>query len=109
MRVLVFLFIVIVYFGGIIELVMFGVNLKLKKLMYGVMIGGVVVGLFVGFMKMKVFIYVIFGLFSLLMWVFKIENYVVLVVVIIVIVSVVIFIVIWLIGFEDFVSEEVMK
>lgn len=97
------------YLGGITEPAMFGVNLKLKKPMYGAMIGGAVAGLFAGFMKMKAFIYVTPGLLSLPMWVSKTENYVVLAVATIVIASVVTFIATWLIGFEDPVSEEVMK
>lgn len=97
------------YLGGITEPAMFGVNLKLKKPMYGAMIGGAVAGLFAGFMKMKAFIYVTPGLLSLPMWVSKTENYVVLAVATIVIASVATFIATWLIGFEDPVSEEVMK
>ncbi|QEA52707.1 PTS beta-glucoside transporter subunit IIBCA [Loigolactobacillus coryniformis] len=97
------------YLGGITEPAMFGVNLKLKKPMYGAMIGGAVAGLFAGFMKMKAFIYVTPGLLSLPMWVSKTENYVVSAVATIVIASVATFIATWLIGFEDPVSEEVMK
>lgn len=97
------------YLGGITEPAMFGVNLKLKKPMYGAMIGGAVAGLFAGLMKMKAFVYVTPGLLSLPMWVSKTENYVLLAVATIAISSVATFIATWLIGFEDPVSDKDAK
>lgn len=97
------------YLGGITEPAMFGVNLKLKKPMYGAMIGGAIAGLFAGFMKMKAFIYVTPGLLSLPMWVSKTENFVVLAIATIVIASIATFVATWLIGFDDPVSDETTK
>ncbi len=97
------------YLGGITEPAMFGVNLKLKKPMYGAMIGGAIAGLFAGFMKMKAFIYVTPGLLSLPMWVSKTENFVVLAISTIVIASIATFVATWLIGFDDPVSDETTK
>ncbi|GIP68150.1 beta-glucoside-specific PTS system IIABC component [Lactiplantibacillus pentosus] len=97
------------YLGGITEPAMFGVNLKLKKPMYGAMIGGAIAGLFAGFMKMKAFIYVTPGLLSLPMWVSKTENFVVLAVATIIIASIATFVATWLIGFDDPVSDETTK
>lgn len=97
------------YLGGITEPAMFGVNLKLKKPMYGAMIGGAIAGLFAGFMKMKAFIYVTPGLLSLPMWVSKTENFVVLAIATIVIASIATFVATWLIGFDDPVSDETIK
>ncbi|KRK09573.1 MULTISPECIES: PTS beta-glucoside transporter subunit IIBCA [Lacticaseibacillus] len=97
------------YLGGITEPAMFGVNLKLKKPMYGAMIGGAIAGLFAGFMKMKAFIYVTPGLLSLPMWVSRTENFVVLAIATIVIASIATFVATWLIGFDDPVSDETTK
>lgn len=97
------------YLGGITEPAMFGVNLKLKKPMYGAMIGGAIAGIFAGFMKMKAFIYVTPGLLSLPMWVSKTENFVVLAIATIVIASIATFVATWLIGFDDPVSDETTK
>ena len=97
------------YLGGITEPAMFGVNLKLKKPMYGAMIGGAIAGLFAGFMKMKAFIYVTPGLLSLPMWVSKTENFVVLAISTIVIARIASFVATWLIGFDDPVSDETTK
>lgn len=97
------------YLGGITEPAMFGVNLKLKKPMYGAMIGGAIAGLFAGFMKMKAFIYVTPGLLSLPMWVSKTESFVVLAIATIVIASIATFVATWLIGFDDPVSDETTK
>ncbi len=97
------------YLGGITEPAMFGVNLKLKKPMYGAMIGGAIAGLFAGFMKMKAFIYVTPGLLSLPMWVSKTENFVLLAIATIVIASIATFVATWLIGFDDPVSDETTK
>lgn len=97
------------YLGGITEPAMFGVNLKLKKPMYGAMIGGAVAGLFAGFMKMKAFVYVTPGLLSLPMWVSKSENYILPAVATILISSVATFIATWVIGFDDPISEKDAK
>jgi len=97
------------YLGGITEPAMFGVNLKLKKPMYGAMIGGAVAGLFAGIMKMKAFIYVTPGLLSLPMWISKSENYVMLAVITILISTIATFIATWLIGFDDPVSQETVN
>lgn len=94
------------YLGGITEPAMFGVNLKLKKPMYGAMIGGAVAGLFAGIMKMKAFVYVTPGLLSLPMWVSKTENCVFLAIATILISSIATFIATWLIGFEDPISDK---
>ncbi|TGD22912.1 PTS beta-glucoside transporter subunit IIBCA [Companilactobacillus suantsaicola] len=97
------------YLGGITEPAMFGVNLKLKKPMYGAMIGGAIAGLFAGFMKMKAFVYVTPGLLSLPMWVSKTENFVFLAIATILISSVATFVATWIIGFDDPVSDEATK
>lgn len=97
------------YLGGITEPAMFGVNLKLKKPMYGAMIGGAVAGIFAGFMKMKAFVYVTPGLLSLPMWVSKTENFILPAIMTIVVSSLVTFVATWLIGFEDPVDDPNLK
>lgn len=97
------------YLGGITEPAMFGVNLKLKKPMYGAMIGGAIAGLFAGFMKMKAFVYVTPGLLSLPMWVSKSENYVLSAVATIAVSSIATFIATWVIGFDDPINEDDAK
>lgn len=89
------------YLGGITEPAMFGVNLKLKKPMYGAMIGGAVAGVFAGYMKMKAFVYVTPGLLSLPMWVSKTENFILPAIMTITVSSLVTFVATWLIGFKD--------
>ncbi len=97
------------YLGGITEPALFGVNLKLKKPMYGAMIGGAIAGVVASFMKIKAFIYVTPAFLSLPMWVSKTENYVVQAIIVIVVASVATFIATWLIGFDDPVDEKQLK
>lgn len=94
------------FLGGITEPALYGVNLKLKKPMYGAMIGGAVSGLFAGIMKLKAFIYVTPGLLSLPMWISPEENFVVSAILTLIISAIVTFIATWLIGFDDPVEDE---
>ena len=94
------------YLGGITEPALFGVNLPLKKPMYGAMIGSAVAGLVAGFLKLKAFIYVTPAILSLPMWVSKSENFVLQAITVMVIASVATFIATWMIGFEDPSKEE---
>lgn len=93
------------YLGGITEPALFGVNLPLKKPMYGAMIAGVVAS----FMKIKAFIYVTPAFLSLLMWVSKTENFVIQAIIVIIVASVATFIATWVIGFDDPVDEKSEK
>lgn len=94
------------YLGGITEPALFGVNLPLKKPMYGAMIGSAVAGLVAGFLKLKAFIYVTPAILSLPMWVSKSENFVLQAITVMVIASVATFIATWMIGFDDPAQEE---
>lgn len=94
------------YLGGITEPALFGVNLSLKKPMYGAMIGSAVAGLVAGFLKLKAFIYVTPAILSLPMWVSKSENFVLQAVLVMLIASVATFIATWMIGFDDPAQEE---
>lgn len=94
------------FWGGITEPALYGVNLKLKKPMYGAMIGGAVSGLFAGIMKLKAFIYVTPGLLSLPMWISPEENFVVLAILTLIISAIVTFIATWFIGFDDPLEDE---
>ncbi|CCI84507.1 beta-glucosides PTS, EIIBCA [Lactobacillus pasteurii DSM 23907 = CRBIP 24.76] len=97
------------YLGGITEPALFGVNLPLKKPMYGVMIGSAIAGLVAGFLKLKAFIYVTPAILSLPMWVSKTENFVLQAVLVMIVASVATFIATWMIGFEDPVQESENK
>ncbi|MBP2058300.1 PTS system beta-glucosides-specific IIC component [Lactobacillus colini] len=97
------------YLGGITEPALFGVNLPLKKPMYGAMIGGAIAGVVASFLKMKAFIYVTPALLSLPMWVGKAENFVIQAVIVIVVASIATFIATWIIGFDDPVDEDTKK
>ncbi|CCK85131.1 PTS system, beta-glucoside-specific IIABC component [Lactobacillus equicursoris DSM 19284 = JCM 14600 = CIP 110162] len=97
------------YLGGITEPALFGVNLRLKKPMYGAMIGGAIAGIVASFMKIKAFIYVTPAFLSLPMWVSKTENFVVQAIIIIIIASVATFIATWIIGFDDPVDKNEVK
>lgn len=94
------------FLGGITEPALFGVNLKLKKPMYGAMIGGAIAGLVASFLKLKAFIYVTPAILSLPMWVSKTENFVIQAIIIMIVASIVTFIATWLIGFDDPVQSE---
>lgn len=94
------------FLGGITEPALYGVNLKLKKPMYGAMIGGAVSGLFAGIMKLKAFIYVTPGLLSLPMWISPEENFMVLAIFTLIISAIVTFIATWLIGFDEPLEDE---
>lgn len=97
------------YLGGITEPALFGVNLKLKKPMYGAMIGGAIAGVVASFLKIKAFIYVTPAFLSLPMWVSKTENYVLQAIIVIIVASVATFIATWIIGFDDPVDENELK
>lgn len=97
------------YLGGITEPALFGVNLRLKKPMYGAMIGGAIAGVVASFLKIKAFIYVTPAFLSLPMWISKTENFVLQAIIIIVVSSVATFIATWLIGFDDPVDREEIK
>ena len=97
------------YLGGITEPALFGVNLKLKKPMYGAMIGGAIAGIVASFMKIKAFIYVTPAFLSLPMWVSKTENFVVQAIIVIIVASIATFISTWIIGFDDPVDENAQK
>ncbi|MCI1890813.1 MAG: beta-glucoside-specific PTS transporter subunit IIABC [Schleiferilactobacillus harbinensis] len=89
------------YLGGITEPALYGVNLKLKKPMYGAMIGAASAGVVAGLLKMKAFIYVTPGLLSLPMWLSKTENYIPQAIATLLISSIVTFVATWIIGFDD--------
>lgn len=89
------------FLGGITEPALYGVNLKLKRPMYGAMIGGAIAGLFAGIMRLKAFIYVTPGLLSLPMWISPAENLIVLAIITLIISAIATFISTWLIGFVD--------
>lgn len=89
------------YLGGITEPAMYGVNLKLKRPMYGCMIGSGIAALFAGFVKLKAFIYVTPGLLSMAMWIGEDENFILQALITLVIASVATFIATIIIGFED--------
>lgn len=97
------------YLGGITEPALFGVNLRLKKPMYGAMIGGAIAGVVASFLKLKAFIYVTPAFLSLPMWISKTENFVIQAIYIIVIASIATFIATWIIGFKDPVDEDQIK
>lgn len=97
------------YLGGITEPALFGVNLRLKKPMYGAMIGGATAGIVASFLKIKAFIYVTPALLSLPMWVSKTENFVVQALIIMAVASVATFIATWFIGFDDPVDKSQIK
>lgn len=97
------------YLGGITEPALFGVNLPLKKPMYGAMIGGAIAGVVASFMKIKAFIYVTPAFLSLPMWVSKTENFVIQAIIVIIVASVATFIATWVIGFDDPVDEKSKK
>ena len=97
------------YLGGITEPALFGVNLRLKKPMYGAMIGGAIAGVVASFLKIKAFIYVTPAFLSLPMWISKTENFVLQAIIIIAVSSVATFIATWLIGFDDPVDREEIK
>ena len=94
------------YLGGITEPALFGVNLPLKKPMYGAMIGGAIAGVVASFMKIKAFIYVTPAFLSLPMWVSKTENFVIQAIIVIIVAT---FIATWMIGFDDPVDENNQK
>lgn len=89
------------YLGGITEPAMYGVNLKLKRPMYGCMIGSGIAALFAGFVKLKAFIYVTPGLLSMAMWIGEDENFILQALITLVIASIATFIATIMIGFED--------
>ena len=97
------------YLGGITEPALFGVNLRLKKPMYGAMIGGAIAGIVASFMKLKAFIYVTPAFLSLPMWIPKTENFVVQAIIVIIVASVATFIATWIIGFDDPIDEDQVK
>lgn len=97
------------YLGGITEPALFGVNLRLKKPMYGAMIGGAIAGVVASFMKLKAFIYVTPAFLSLPMWVSKSENFVVQAIIVIIVASIATFIATWMIGFDDPVDKSQIK
>lgn len=97
------------YLGGITEPALFGVNLRLKKPMYGAMIGGAISGFVASFLKLKAFIYVTPALLSLPMWVSKTENFVIQAIIIMIVDSIITFIATWIIGFDDPVSVNNFK
>lgn len=97
------------YLGGITEPALFGVNLRLKKPMYGAMIGGAIAGIVASFMKLKAFIYVTPAFLSLPMWISKTENFVVQAIIVIIVASVATFIATWIIGFDDPIDEDQVK
>lgn len=94
------------FLGGITEPALFGVNLKLKKPMYGAMIGGAVAGLVASFLKLKAYIYVTPAILSLPMWVSKTENFVIQAIIVMIVATIVTFIATWLIGFDDPADEK---
>lgn len=94
------------FLGGITEPALFGVNLKLKKPMYGAMIGGAVAGLVASFLKLKAYIYVTPAILSLPMWVSKTENFVIQAIIVMIVATIVTFIATWLIGFDDLADEK---
>ena len=94
------------FLGGITEPALFGVNLKLKKPMYGAMIGGAVAGIVASFLKLKAYIYVTPAILSLPMWVSKTENFVIQAIIVMIVATIVTFIATWLIGFDDPADEK---